>query len=145
MTVRIKSLDALRATRTPIVINEPIDSPKVWKIEANEKGKIILERMQADIWERKAEMPKLNIDGFSGRFNYPSKTATGAEETCTDSFMPVTIGAKPRLAMFPLSSFNYIHICPNQEGSKPFLGAPLSAIRIVMDGVSISIALYMLL
>lgn len=45
-------------------------------IEANEKGEIILERMQADIRIRKAEMPKPNRDGFSGIFNYPSKTTT---------------------------------------------------------------------
>lgn len=56
-----------------------MDSPKVWKVEANEKGKIILERMQADIRERKAEMPKTNPDGFSGRFNNPSKSATDEE------------------------------------------------------------------
>lgn len=76
VTVQIKSLDTIRTTRTPIKIQEPMDSPKVWRVEANEKGKIILERMQADIRERKAEMPKSNPDGFSGRFNNPSKSAT---------------------------------------------------------------------
>ena len=29
--------------------------------------------------QRKAEMPKSNPDGFSGRFNHPSKTATDEE------------------------------------------------------------------
>lgn len=79
VTVHIKSLDSIRTTRTPIIIQEPMDSPKVWKVEANERGKVILERMQADIRERKAEMPKSNPDGFSGRFNNPSKNATDEE------------------------------------------------------------------
>jgi hypothetical protein len=79
VTVQIKSLEQLRAERTPIKAQEPMDSPKVWKVEANDKGKIILERMQADIRERKAEMPKSNPDGFSGRFNNPSKSATDEE------------------------------------------------------------------
>ena len=76
VTIKIQSLDQTRAERAPITVKEPMDSSKVWKVEANEKGKIILERMQADIRERKAEMPRTNPDGFSGRFNNPSKSAT---------------------------------------------------------------------
>lgn len=33
-------------------------------------------RMQAEIRERKSEMPKSSLNGFSGRFNHPSKIAT---------------------------------------------------------------------
>ena len=77
--LQIKSLDQMRSERTPIPIKEPMDSPKVWKVEANDKGKVILERMQADIRERKAEIYKPNDSNFSGRFNHPSKTATDEE------------------------------------------------------------------
>lgn len=77
--IQIKSLEQTRAERAPIITSAAMDSPKVWLVEANEKGKIILERMQADIRERKTEMPKLNPDGFSGRFNNPSKSATDEE------------------------------------------------------------------
>jgi hypothetical protein len=52
--LQIKSLDQVRSERTPIPIKEPMDSPKVWRVEANDKGKVILERMQADIRERKS-------------------------------------------------------------------------------------------
>lgn len=75
----IKSLDQVRLERTHIPIKEPMDSPKFWKVEANDKGKIILERMQADIRERKAAFHKPNDSNFSGRFNHPSKTATEDE------------------------------------------------------------------
>ncbi len=79
VTVQIRSLEQVRVERAPIKIQEPMDSPKIWKVEANDKGKAILVRMQADIRERKAEMPKSNPDGFSGRFNNPSKSATDEE------------------------------------------------------------------
>ena len=77
--LQIKSLDQARSERTPIPIKEPMDSPKVWRVEANDKGKVILERMQADIRERRAEIYKPNDSSFSGRFNHPSKTITEDE------------------------------------------------------------------
>ncbi len=76
---QIKSLEQVRVERAPIKIQEPMDSPKVWRVEANERGRVILNRMQADVRERKAEMPKPANEGFSGRFNHPSKSATDEE------------------------------------------------------------------
>ena len=77
--LKIKSLDQVRSERTPIPIKEPIDSPKVWRVEANERGRVILDRMQADIRERKAEVYKPNDSNFSGRFNHPTKIITEDE------------------------------------------------------------------
>ncbi|PZQ45331.1 MAG: hypothetical protein DI551_07675 [Micavibrio aeruginosavorus] len=96
VTIQIRSLEQARAERTPIKSQEPMDSAKVWKVEANEKGKVILERMQADIRERKAEMPKANPDGFSGRFNNPSKSATDEA-----AIQKVKIEAKAARAKIP--------------------------------------------
>ena len=56
-----------------------MDSPKVWLVEANQRGRAILDRMQADIRERKAEIYKPNCSNFSGKFNHPTKIMTEAE------------------------------------------------------------------
>lgn len=79
-----------------IVIQEPMGSPKVWSIEVSDKAKTILMRMQADIRQRKAEMPKLNTDGFSGKFNNPSRAATDKE-----SILKVKMEAKVTRAKVP--------------------------------------------
>lgn len=79
LTAKIQSLDRARSERTPIIIQAPMDSPKVWLVEANERGRVILDRMQTDIRERKAEIYKANNQGFSGKFNYPTKNATDLE------------------------------------------------------------------
>lgn len=77
--LQIKSLDQVRSDRTPIPIKEPMDSPTVWKVEANERGRAILDRMQADIRERKAAESPRNKVGFSGAFNHPTRTVTDDE------------------------------------------------------------------
>lgn len=79
VTVKIKSLDQIRAERAPIILTEPMDSPKVWKVEASEQSRIILQRMQADIGERKAALHVPNASGFSGSFNNPTKIVTETE------------------------------------------------------------------
>ncbi len=56
-----------------------MDSPKVWLVEANQRGRAILDRMQAAIRERKAKSYKPNDSNFSGKFNNPTKIITEAE------------------------------------------------------------------
>ena len=56
-----------------------MDSPKVWLVEANQRGRTIIDRMQANIQQRKAEIYKPNDSNFSGRFNHPTKIITENE------------------------------------------------------------------
>ncbi len=96
VTVQIKSLEQTRAERAPIITREPMDSPKVWLVEANQRGRAILDRMQADIRERKAEIYKANDSNFSGKFNHPTKTITEDEV-----IQKVRTGAKAARAKVP--------------------------------------------
>lgn len=70
--------------------------PKVWLIEANQRGRAILDRMQADIRERKAEIYKPNASNFSGKFNNPTKIITG-----TEAIQKVRVEAKAARAKVP--------------------------------------------
>jgi hypothetical protein len=79
VTIKIQSLDKIRSDRAAIIIKEPMDSQKVWLVEANQRGRAILDRMQADIREQKAEIYKPNVSNFSGKFNHPTKIITEDE------------------------------------------------------------------
>lgn len=117
VAVKIKSLDAIRATRAPTLIQEPMDSPKVWKIEVSDSAKTILIRIQADIRKRKSETPELNSTGFSGTFNRPSRTATE-----TDTIHKVRLEAKTAREKVPPDMRAETYGDENSETSKPETG-----------------------